>query len=199
MSHQGALIVTTPPTIEPVTLVEAKEHLRVTEADEDSYITGLITMAREMCEEYQRRSYIETGFDFWLRAFPSGGEIVLPRSPLRVVSAVSYFTPDDTETVVDAAVYNVDDVTKPGRIVRAESATWPTATLRTSKGVKISFTAGHGTLAADVPQRMIHAIKLIIADFFEQRQPIVVGTIAAELPLNVKWLLDHDRLGGMVG
>ena len=155
-------------------------YLRQTEADEDAYITELIKVAREMCEEYQRRSYIETAFDFWLRRFPRGDEIILPRSPLRIVSQLSFFTPDDAETVVDASVFNVDDVTKPGRLVRGFSQIWPSATLRTSKGVKVSFTAGHGTLAADVPARMKHAIKLTIANFFEERQPILTGTIADE-------------------
>lgn len=198
MSHQGALVEVSPPAVEPVTLADAKEHLRVTEGDEDDYISALVIMAREMCEEYQRRSYITAGFEFWLRAFP-GREIILPRSPLLSVTEVSYFTSDDTETIVDAAVYTVDDATKPGRIVLAESATWPTATLRSSKGVKIAFTAGYGPIASDVPERMIHAIKLIVGNFFEERQPILTGTIAQELPLNAKWLLDHDRLGGMVG
>ena len=196
MSHQGALIEVTPPVIEPVTLDEAKEHLRVTETDEDALITELIIVAREMCEEYQRRSYITTGFEFFLRFFPV--EIILPRSPLLDVSQVSFFIPDDTETIVDAAIYNVDDATKPGRITLGFSNTWPTTTLRTNKSVRVQFTAGYGLLAADVPSRIKHAIKLTVSNFFEQRQPILTGTIAQELPLNVKWLLDHDRLGGLV-
>jgi Phage gp6-like head-tail connector protein len=39
-------------TDEPVTLAEVKEHLRRTDTPEDDlYITGLITAAREMIEE----------------------------------------------------------------------------------------------------------------------------------------------------
>lgn len=200
MSHEGAVVITDPPSIEPVTLAEAKEHLKITEADDDATVMAYITVARERCEQYQSRAYIQTGFNLWLRSFPRfGREIIIPRSPLIAVASVSFFTPDDAETVVDASVYNVDEVTIPGRIRLAENATWPTATLRTVKGVKVVFTAGHGLTADDVPARMRHAIKLLIANYMEQREPIIVGTISSELSWSVRDLLATDRVDGWVG
>ena len=46
----------TPPAVEPVTVAEAKAHLRVDISDDDTYIGTLITAAREWCEEYLDRS-----------------------------------------------------------------------------------------------------------------------------------------------
>lgn len=40
----------TPPTAEPVSLVEAKLHLRVDFNDDDALITSLITAARQAAE-----------------------------------------------------------------------------------------------------------------------------------------------------
>ena len=45
---------------EPITLAEAKSHLRVTFEDDDSYITALITAARQYAENYQNRVYVDT-------------------------------------------------------------------------------------------------------------------------------------------
>lgn len=44
---------------EPITLVEAKSHLRVIFDDDDSYITALISAARQYAEQYQNRVYVE--------------------------------------------------------------------------------------------------------------------------------------------
>lgn len=44
---------------EPITLSEAKAHLRITYSDEDSYIETLITAARQYAENYQNRVYVE--------------------------------------------------------------------------------------------------------------------------------------------
>lgn len=44
---------------EPITLAEAKNHLRVMYDDEDAYIETLITAARQYAENYQNRVYVE--------------------------------------------------------------------------------------------------------------------------------------------
>lgn len=44
---------------EPITLAEAKSHLRVLYDDEDAYIEMLIAAAREYAENYQNRVYVE--------------------------------------------------------------------------------------------------------------------------------------------
>lgn len=43
---------------EPITLAEAKNHLRVMCDDEDTYIETLITAARQYAENYQNRVYV---------------------------------------------------------------------------------------------------------------------------------------------
>ena len=50
--------ITTEPATEPLTLTEAKEHLRVDGTDEDTLITSIITVARKLCENYTNRAFI---------------------------------------------------------------------------------------------------------------------------------------------
>ena len=44
------LLLTTPPTAEPVALADVKAHLRLAITDDDAYITSLITAARRAIE-----------------------------------------------------------------------------------------------------------------------------------------------------
>jgi hypothetical protein len=66
----AAIKVETAPVCEPVSLDEAKAFLRVTSTSEDDLITELITAAREWCEEYCRRSFINKGYVQYLDSFP---------------------------------------------------------------------------------------------------------------------------------
>ena len=50
--------ITVEPATEPITLVEAKAHLRVDFSDEDTYIDTLIVAARRYCEAYCNRVFI---------------------------------------------------------------------------------------------------------------------------------------------
>ena len=87
----------TPPAIEPVTLEELKDHLRVDSVDEDALLTGLLAAAREWCEGFQNRAYITQTLQLWLDEWPAGNAIVLPRPPLQSVASVKYYGTDDTE------------------------------------------------------------------------------------------------------
>ena len=50
----------------PVTLAEAKLHLRVDSTDEDTLITALITAATEMCEQKTGRAIMQQTWDVTL-------------------------------------------------------------------------------------------------------------------------------------
>jgi len=73
-----SLVVVTPPSVEPITLDEAKAHLRVTGSDDNDYITGLITAARLYEEKVQNRAFIATTFRMQLDSFPD-----LPNATLK--------------------------------------------------------------------------------------------------------------------
>lgn len=77
----------TPPAIEPVSLSEAKDFLRIIADDEDELLGTLITAARLMIEAASGRLLIEQGWRIVLDTWPQGGEIRLPLSPVRSLTA----------------------------------------------------------------------------------------------------------------
>jgi len=64
-----SIVVVTAPTVEPLSVGEAKDHLRVTDAADDSYIESLIKSARMEAEIVMGRTLTTTTFDWFLDGF----------------------------------------------------------------------------------------------------------------------------------
>lgn len=190
-----ALKLVTPPTEEPVTLAEAKAHLRVDGADEDSLIGCLITASRQWCEGYQNRAYVTQTWDLVLDEWPSEppvDRIRIPLPPLQSVASVKYTDADGVQATMPASDYLVDVASQPGRLVLAYGKSWPTETLRPAAAIEIRFTAGYGAAAA-VPETVRQAIKLLVGHLYEHREAASVDEIR-EAPFAVKALLGLERI-----
>lgn len=91
------LKLTVQPTVEPVSLEEAKLHLRVDSADDNVLISSLIKTARELAEQETHRVFITQTWRMYLDQAPSVIEI--PKPPLQ--SIVSIKAIGTVETSVD--------------------------------------------------------------------------------------------------
>lgn len=183
----------TPPALEPITLADAKEHLRIDGTADDAYLTGLISVARETCENYTRMAFLTQTWDMVLDA--TGFCIDLPRPPLQSVTGI-YVTDDvAVETTVDPLSYRVDMISEPGRVFLKPGYTWPYYT--SPAGFRVRYTAGY-TTAASVPNGLRKAVKLLTAYLYENRGE-AKGTITfagqmGQLPDDVKIMLDPFKV-----
>lgn len=134
-----ALALVTPPAAEPISLVEAKAHLRVTGSDEDGLISAYITAARDYAEAYTRRAIVVGEWDWKLDGFYAPMEP--PRSPLKSVTHIKYLDSNGTEQTLATSVYRVDAVSSPARIDLDYGQEWP-ATRDTINAVTVRFRAG---------------------------------------------------------
>lgn len=158
-------------TTEPITLVEAKAHLRE-EQDEthnDLLITSLITVARQAAEDRLQRSLIDSTLLRTMESFPRcGGHIELIRPRVLSVEWVKYLAPDGTLTTLDPAAYELDPTAEPGLLMPAYGTSWP-ATRQRPGAVQVQYKAGYGTTAAAVPRPIVQWILLALAELFENR------------------------------
>ena len=180
-----ALVRLSGPASEPVTLAEAKAHLRVVTTDEDSYIQGLIALARTAAEEATGRAFLTQSWRLRLDAWPNAQRVpavALPRPPLRDISAVRIYDSAGAAEVWDAANYDVDTIASPGRLLRKPGAVWPVPG-RFGAGIEIDFEAGYGATSADVPAPLRHAILLHIAHLYENREPVFAGGSVVPIPM----------------
>ncbi len=187
-----ALKIYTAPATEPVSLVEAKLHLKVDGTDDDTLISGYITTARETVEGIARRALITQTWDFMLDEFPEGDELKIPFPPLQSITSVQYTDQDNVTATFAASNYAVDIYSEPGRIKLVYGAAWPGISLYAANGVKVRFIAGFGAAAA-VPAKYKQAILLLVGHWYANREQVGVNVNLFEIPFGVKALLWLDR------
>lgn len=183
--------VAVPPAEEPVSVDEAKAHVRYTGTAEDTAIGIQLVAAREQCELEARRAFVTQTLELRLWSWPVAGAQLLPRPPLQEVLAVEYTTADGELHTLPAADYVVYR-TEPGRLMLTPAASWPGAALMPGPSIVVRFVAGYGD-AADVPVRYKQAVLLLFGTWFANREHVTIGTVARELPDAVRSLLLTDR------
>lgn len=165
-----ALTLVTAPAAEPLTLAEAKDQLRVDHSVEDDLITALIVAARQKAETITRRAFVTQTWDLTLDKFPvwCNGPIEVPLGQLQSVDSFTFIDADGTTQTLDDALYKVDTVSEPGRIVPVYGQSWPVTRCEIN-AVTIRFTAGYGE-AGVVPQIIKQAMLLMICFWYENRE-----------------------------
>lgn len=191
------LVLVTPPAIEPLTLDEAKAHLRIDEglSADDDYISALITVAREYCEEFQNRAYIT---QTWQVSFPYWPDYVidLPLGNLQSINAITY---KDSKGAVTTLTENIHYVVSTrgvlGKVAPVFGMPWPPFVPWPLDAVTIEFTCGYGDTAQNVPEKIKQAMKLLITHWFERRTPLPeTGQAPGEIDFTVSALLWQDRI-----
>jgi uncharacterized phiE125 gp8 family phage protein len=143
-----ALSLVTGPSVEPVTLAEAKVHLRQDVADEDALITTLITAARQWTETFTHRALITQTWDLKLDDFPcDNADLELPLAPVASVTSISYVDTTGATQTWSASSYQTDLPTGPqaqrGRIAPAYAQYYPVPRSQLN-AVTVRFVAGYG-------------------------------------------------------
>ncbi len=191
-----ALTMVTGPAVEPVSVNEAKAHLRVDISDDDALIGGLITAARMHVEQNMKRALVAQTWELVMDRWPALGYLRLPLPPLVSVTSIKYTDVDGVEGTFDVGNYLVDTDREPGRIVLKSAASWPAVELREVGGVRVRYVAGYGSTAGDVPRGIRQAILLLVGSMYENREETLVaqGVTVMRLPFGMEMLLSPYRI-----
>lgn len=206
----------TPPSIEPLTLIQVKSRLRVTQTDDDNEFTDIwIPAVRQLVEKYTGRAMITQTWRLTYDSFPYGvGQrysvgndapvgfnaagvtygnsvmydvgFLLPLQPLQTVGQIQYYDSNNALQVLDPTYYEVDPATNPPRVMPVFNAIWPTTYPRTS-ALMIDVTIGFGDAAANVPPDLLAAMLLQIGDWYEAGSPADDLSSAVKSLLALNW------------
>lgn len=172
----------------PVSVDDAKLHLRIDGDAENAAVERMIKAATSNAERLTNRAFVTQRWALVLDRFPSGNQAIkLPLPPLQSVDAIKYFDSADTEQTLPASDYVADPTGLLGRVLPAWRKTWP-ATSGRPMAVRIEFTAGYGA-AEEVPPDIVAAMLLLLGSLDQNREAVVIGTIVSELPMGVEYLL----------
>jgi uncharacterized phiE125 gp8 family phage protein len=177
---------TAEPATLPVTLAEAKAQCRLLEDDEDDLIDGLIAAATAMVEDYLGRSLVQQTWQLTLDGFAD--RIILPRGPVTSVSSLTCLDAAGAAQNVAGANWLFDNSGDPQAIVRQPSGSWPVPGAFANP-IVITYVAGY----AAVPASIKHAILMLVANWFTNRETLLTGTIVAEMPFSTMALLENHR------
>ncbi len=169
-----ALILETAAVVEPVTLAEAKNYLKIDNMIEDVLIASMITAARVQLETRLCRAFIQQKWSLYLDVLPPENVIKLPINPVLSV---------DSMAVIDGAgVYNnlgmgdyVADLKSDPSFLKFTGSLPKVGSLYS--GIRVQFWAGYGASGADVPAPITQALLHLVAFWYENRGPIASGEI----------------------
>jgi uncharacterized phiE125 gp8 family phage protein len=185
------LQLVTPPALEPVTLSEARLHLRVDTADDDPLISALISAARMHAEMLTARQLLPARWRLVLDRFTP--MVLLNRSPVVSVISVRYLDMGGLWQIMPATDYVVESSSEPARIMPAFGKIWP-PTLPQIGSVEILFDAGY-TDATKVPDGIKRWMLLRVGSLYQHREEMSVLPAGRIDPLPfVDSLLDPYRV-----
>lgn len=186
------LVLNDGPAVEPVSLADAKAHLRIDGTAEDPLIGSLILTSRLHVETTLNLALVTQGWSWFLDAWPRRRGVELPLRPVQSIAAVRLYDGSGASTTLAPETYLLDGAGNPPRLVRQNTLVWPKPG-RTANGIEIAFTAGYGNTGADVPAPIRQAILLLVAHWYEHRTPLEVGPQAEPPPGMVSELLAPYR------
>ncbi|MDB5569075.1 MAG: hypothetical protein JWN93_258 [Hyphomicrobiales bacterium] len=182
-------ILLNPPSVEPISLAQAKAWLRVTGADEDDLIAGLVVAARTLVETVTRTALLAQTWRVVLDAWPADG-LRVPLAPFRSVVALRTLAADGAEQIVPASSYVVDASPAEARVRFLVAPAQPG---RSVAGAEMDLVVGFAAAPEEVPEPLRHAVRLLLARWYEQRGDAGTDSAAERLPGAVAALLAPYR------
>lgn len=197
-SYDGRYSLVTAPTEEPLTVQDVIDQCQMGEIPDDqrSRVSAYITAARQLLERRLRRQFCTATWKLYLDAMP---DVIVfdDKLPIKTITHVKYYNTSGVLTTLTAVTdYQTDLASeqRPARIMPAYGTTWPSVRGDTLNAVEIQFTCGYGNALA-VPQSLKNGMLLLVANWFENREQAVIGTIVSELPWGVEACVTPEDWG----
>ena len=185
--------IATKPSVEPISLSDMKAHLRIEHSDDDMTINSLISVARQYFERNYALALLEQTVLLWLDRWPSSGDksmwwdgvregviadlagsgvsLLLAVRPLLSLTEVATYGQNDAKTIWDSTKYRTSGGLEP-RLIKRDGNSWPMPG-RSSDGISITYQAGFGIAAADVPLLITHGLKELVTHLYFNRGDLV--------------------------
>lgn len=189
------------PAVPLLTTAEAKVHLRVDHDDDDGYIDALVAAATEYLDGafgILGRALVTQSWQMSLAAWPSATSMVLPVPPVQAVTAVTYYDADNAEQTFGAANYRLVATEARALVELVDGASWPASYAR-SDAITVTFTAGYGDAADDVPEPIRQAARLLVAEWYDPAREAASEKELVAIPFGVRALtMNYRQARGLI-
>ena len=191
LSPQHALSLVTGPAALPISLAEAKEQMRVEHEYDDATILRLINAAVAFVDVQGAlgKAMITQTWAQWVGMVP--GTVTLFLGPVQSVSAIKYYDTDgnlQTATLSDFDIFGTPTKTT---VAPKSGKAWPVAQNRPD-AIRIEYVIGYGDSASDVPQTIRHALMMLVAHWYENREG-AQERVLSDVPFGFNELIGIER------
>lgn len=190
---------TTAPTLEPMTLADAKVYLRVDNDAENDLITAMIQSVREKMESLLWRPLLTQSWKLIFDTLNNSSDyaylnyvspiIYVNKCPIQAIDSIQYIDTNGATQTLSPSAYEVDLLSEPARV---RIISMPSIKANTMNAFWIDFTAGY-TDATLIPQKITNAMKMLLGHIYEHRETVTIGVNSYELPMSVEYLIQEFR------
>lgn len=153
------------PAAEPWTVADLKSFLRVEHDADDAVIASLLTAARAQIEAWTGKMLLAQRWRLVLDAWPRDGRIVLRGGPLRSLIAVRSYDERGYAHGLDLDSFVLDLA---GGVIASPPWALPEPG-RDVAGIELDLELGYGTAPDDVPAPLRHAVRTLVAQWYDNR------------------------------
>lgn len=171
MSLFDPIHIVTQPTLDVITITEAKQHLKVDHDDEDTLLSLYVKGCVKCAEDYRQSAIMSTQYELWTDQFYS--PISLQKHPVSAINSVKYYDEDNTLQTVSSSDYILQYFKQPCALEFTEDFDYPDVHSRQFP-VVVNFNAGY-LAASSVPATIKLGILNQLGNQFEFRQWIQAG------------------------
>jgi uncharacterized phiE125 gp8 family phage protein len=165
--------ITTPPAVEPVTLAEAKEYLRVDDTSLDAQITIFIKSARAQLENETGSRLLTQTVLMRCSDWPDLDR--LPGVPVQTVATVKYLDAAGIEQTLASTAYELFGAKLVWGLRPTLNTTFPSIRLA-SDAIRISAVIGYGAATSNLPDVIRLASLLLIRGMLDN-EPADISSV----------------------
>jgi uncharacterized phiE125 gp8 family phage protein len=177
--------------VEPITLTQAKDFLKVSGSDDDTYITELISNVRDFIEEETSTALVNRTYTETFDRFPSGRGIIELQMSCNITTMTVIYYKDNAVNILDNTKYRyvVDN-----GLPKVEPVDgWITDYDNRIGAIQIQYTATPTMTTIDPALRQ--AMYLLIAHWYDNRSAVTYGN-AKELPIGYNRIIRNYKNTG---
>jgi len=185
--------VTTAETALPVPLAALKKHVAIDAAEiyYDDMLTDMQLAAVEYIESKTRLTLRQATFDVFLSELPHNRDpLYLPLWPISSITSFAYVDRDGATQAITPATLQQSLKVQPAALYPAVGGDWPDVQDDNQRAVTIRLVAGG---LAVMPAMVTHAIKLLVAHWFRNREAVITGTNSKDLEKTLDALMVQVR------
>jgi uncharacterized phiE125 gp8 family phage protein len=169
--YPAKVSVQTAPSGAAVAVATLRAHVAQGLTDDDTMLSAIELAAQAWVEAYLGRAVLTQTREASYDGTP-GAVVILPE-PVNAISTVTTYNDRDVPTSITDTTYQLDSASVPPRLVLRDGQFWPTS-LRDVDTVVVRYTCGWSANA--LPYAIRQAIQVLVAHWYEHREPAVVPT-----------------------